>query len=67
MIDWAAICRCWAIESATSFSALILSSSVSRTVVVRDGMPSRGLVVKESSSVFKDMVARDEGRSGGRV
>lgn len=56
--------------SATNFRAAILSSGVVRVVVVRGGMPSSGLEFwggggeEESRDVI---VAREEGRSGGRV
>jgi hypothetical protein len=67
MIARDASCRCWAIESATSFRAAILSAAVVRTVVVRGGIPSRGLGVKGMSSALDVMVASDEGNKGGRV
>ena len=59
--------RCWAIESATSFRAAILSGSLVRTLVVRGGISSRGLLGAEVGSEMDVMVAREEGVSGGRV
>jgi hypothetical protein len=64
-------------ESATSFKAEVLSSTVVRTVVVRGGMSSRGFVggvsgvegVLMASEDEEDMIEREEGGSvwrGGR-
>jgi len=63
-----ASCRCWAIESAISLNAAILSSSLFKAVVVRGGNPSRGLAMTGASSSADDIFAREEGRSrGGKV
>lgn len=60
--------RCCAIESATSFNAAILSSSVVKVVVLSSGTPSRGLGGGTTSSSALDvMVARLDARSGRRV
>lgn len=63
-----AYCRCCAIESATNLSAAILSSSVVKVVVMRGGIPSRGLGGgRLSSSAFEVMVASEDALSGGRL
>lgn len=80
MIARAAYWRCCAMLSAISFRAAILESEVVRRVVVRGGIPSRGLDVGEdgddvgcegagrSEESSEDMVASEEVvRRGGRV
>jgi hypothetical protein len=65
-------CRCWAMESATSFRAAILSSSLVRMVVARGGMSSSGFKggvegvegVLTAEEEEEDMIEREE---GGRV
>lgn len=60
--------RCWAMLSATSFNAAILSSSEVRIWVVRGGMSSRGLAGTAGGEEVGVMrVAIVEREDGGRV
>jgi len=55
-------------ESAINLRAAILSSSSVNCFVTRGGTPSRGSVAGTiSSSTLEVIVAREDGKSGGRV
>ncbi len=63
-----AIWRCCAMESAINLRAAILSSSSINCCVTRGGTPSRGSIVGTiSPSTLEVIVAREDGKSSGRV
>lgn len=66
IIARAANCRCWAMESATSFRAAIWSVEVFRVLVMRGGMGSTRFGRKVSLSASEVISERYEGCSGGR-